>query len=512
MGYDSAVNIPTLIGSVLSTFATFTVLVSYLIFSQQKRSFRHALVFNLSLAEFVNSLNNSISGLYIVDHHHDLNKGPTCDANGYIGHLTVQAADFSILAIALVTHFTVIRRTYLPETSIISKVLICASVWVVPLVTSSTAVGLGAIQPIGGNWCWIPKRRIALRYALGDGWRVAIILSTSFIYLYIYVYVRRHFKGIKQLQASLSDPGPSKDSFSRLRSLPFRHPNEPLELELAKPSRAEYRPETCSAIPEVDESFQVVIPNKDRYLAPSSPELFAHADTSSDLTYPRPSVTTARAARGSDDLMMSDLEAGSVSTLRPSASGSPPDTTTSLSLSLHRPTTDDSERPLAPAAAPPSPSLDTTFEYAGMLAPSSIRHKPSQTLTLAESIASSSAAAPPPADVYSPTSIHAYMAMQTSQRNAAVEREVRRMLLLNAYPIMYIALWTPGITSRLAEAALGHQVRWLAVAAASTQYVGLANAVTYGWNEHFRSVVRREWRSVWAKAMKAVGRGRSAKT
>ncbi|KAK8226995.1 G protein-coupled glucose receptor regulating Gpa2-domain-containing protein [Phyllosticta capitalensis] len=421
MGYDSAVNIPTLIGSVLSTFATFTVLVSYLIFSQQKRSFRHALVFNLSLAEFVNSLNNSISGLYIVDHHHDLNKGPTCDANGYIGHLTVQAADFSILAIALVTHFTVIRRTYLPETSIISKVLICASVWVVPLVTSSTAVGLGAIQPIGGNWCWIPKRRIALRYALGDGWRVAIILSTSFIYLYIYVYVRRHFKGIKQLQASLSDPGPSKDSFSRLRSLPFRHPNEPLELELAKPSRAEYRPETCSAIPE---------------------------------------------------------------------------------------------RPLAPAAAgaPPSPSLDTTFEYAGMLAPSSIRHKPSQTLTLAESIASSAAAAPPPADVYSPTSIHAYMAMQTSQRNAAVEREVRRMLLLNAYPIMYIALWTPGITSRLAEAALGHQVRWLAVAAASTQYVGLANAVTYGWNEHFRSVVRREWRSVWAKAMKAVGRGRSAKT
>ncbi|KAK8191024.1 uncharacterized protein BKA78DRAFT_251343, partial [Phyllosticta capitalensis] len=271
----------------------------------------------------------------------------------------------------------------------ISKVLICASVWVVPLVTSSTAVGLGAIQPIGGNWCWIPKRRIALRYALGDGWRVAIILSTSFIYLYIYVYVRRHFKGIKQLQASLSDPGPSKDSFSRLRSLPFRHPNEPLELELAKPSRAEYRPETCSAIPEVDESFQVVIPNKDRYLAPSSPELFAHADTSSDLTYPRPS---------------------------------------------------------------------------------------------------------------------------TSQRNAAVEREVRRMLLLNAYPIMYIALWTPGITSRLAEAALGHQVRWLAVAAASTQYVGLANAITYGWNEHFRSVVRREWRSVWAKAKKAVGRGRGAKT
>ncbi|KAK7626111.1 G protein-coupled glucose receptor regulating Gpa2-domain-containing protein [Phyllosticta citricarpa] len=483
MGYDSAVNIPTLIGSVLSTIATFTVLVSYLIFSQQKRSFRHALVFNLAVAEFVNSLNNSISGLFIVNHHRDLEKGLACDANGYIGHLTVQAADFSILAIALVTLFTVIRKTYLPETSVVSKVLICASVWVVPLVTSSTAISLDAVQPIGGNWCWIAKQRVALRYALGDGWRVAIILSTSFIYLHIYTYVRRHFKGIKELQEVMSDSVQPQDSSPR--PMPFSHPNEPLELELdlAKPSRVEYRPETCLAIPEVDESF--TIPNKDRYLtAPSTPDLFA--DGSSDRTYP-----TGAAATVSGD----DLEAGSISTLRPSGSGSPPDMTTSL----HRPTTDDSSRPLA------SPSLDMTFEYAGMLAPSSIRHKPSQTLTLAESIASSSAA-PPPADVYSPTSIHAYMATQTSQRNAAVEREVRRMLLLNAYPIMYIVLWIPGITSRLTEAALGYRVRWLAVAAASTQYVGLANAVTYGWNEHMRSVVRREWRSVWAKVCSTFGR------
>ncbi|KAK7514930.1 G protein-coupled glucose receptor regulating Gpa2-domain-containing protein [Phyllosticta citriasiana] len=405
MGYDSAVNIPTLIGSVLSTIATFTVLVSYLIFSQQKRSFRHALVFNLARAEFVNSLNNSISGLFIVSHHRDLEKGLACDANGYIGHLTVQAADFSILAIALVTLFTVIRKTYLPETSVVSKVLICASVWVVPLVTSSTAVSLDAVQPIGGNWCWIAKERVALRYALGDGWRVAIILSTSFIYLHIYTYVRRHFKGIKELQEVMSDSVQPQDSSPR--PMPFSHPNEPLELELdlAKPSRVEYRPETCSAIPEVDESF--TIPNKDRYLtAPSTPDLFA--DGSSDRTYPTGAAATV--------------------------------------------------------------------------------------------------AAPPPADVYSPTSIHAYMATQTSQRNAAVEREVRRMLLLNAYPIMYIVLWIPGITSRLTEAALGYRVRWLAVAAASTQYVGLANAVTYGWNEHMRSVVRREWRSVWAKVRSTFGR------
>ncbi|KAI9799803.1 MAG: hypothetical protein M1825_004363 [Sarcosagium campestre] len=62
------------------------------------------------------------------------------------------------------------------------------------------------------------------------------------------------------------------------------------------------------------------------------------------------------------------------------------------------------------------------------------------------------------------------------------EAFVKRTLLLNAYPIMYIFLWIPGIANRIAEAT-DHPSRALTIMQATTQYVGLANAITYGLNE-----------------------------
>jgi len=55
-------------------------------------------------------------------------------------------------------------------------------------------------------------------------------------------------------------------------------------------------------------------------------------------------------------------------------------------------------------------------------------------------------------------------------------------MLLNAYPVFYILLWIPGIANRIAEAT-GHEVYILEVLQASTQLIGFANAVTFGWNE-----------------------------
>ncbi|KAK0439991.1 uncharacterized protein EV420DRAFT_1228021, partial [Desarmillaria tabescens] len=60
---------------------------------------------------------------------------------------------------------------------------------------------------------------------------------------------------------------------------------------------------------------------------------------------------------------------------------------------------------------------------------------------------------------------------------------ISKMLLLNAYPIAYIVLWIPGICNRLVEAS-GHSSRVLQIMQASTQFVGFANALTYGWNEN----------------------------
>ena len=77
---------------------------------------------------------------------------------------------------------------------------------------------------------------------------------------------------------------------------------------------------------------------------------------------------------------------------------------------------------------------------------------------------------------------------------------VRNMLLMNGYPIAYIILWIPGIANRLAES-VGGSPRWLTALQATTQYIGLVNAVTYGMSEQMR-------RGAWKKLKEARGRGR----
>lgn len=68
-----------------------------------------------------------------------------------------------------------------------------------------------------------------------------------------------------------------------------------------------------------------------------------------------------------------------------------------------------------------------------------------------------------------------------------IEREIRRMLLLNAYPIMYVILWIPGLVGRFMEAT-GHppSTRTIAALQVSTQFIGCANALTYGFDRHLR--------------------------
>lgn len=50
MAYDDVVAKFTLAGSMISCIATFCVLVSYMIYREELRSFRQALIFNLALA------------------------------------------------------------------------------------------------------------------------------------------------------------------------------------------------------------------------------------------------------------------------------------------------------------------------------------------------------------------------------------------------------------------------------------------------------------------------------
>lgn len=68
---------------------------------------------------------------------------------------------------------------------------------------------------------------------------------------------------------------------------------------------------------------------------------------------------------------------------------------------------------------------------------------------------------------------------------------VKKMLLMNGYPLAYIVLWIPGIANRLAES-VGQSPRWLSALQACTQYIGLINALTYGMSEQMRQGVWRK--------------------
>lgn len=69
---------------------------------------------------------------------------------------------------------------------------------------------------------------------------------------------------------------------------------------------------------------------------------------------------------------------------------------------------------------------------------------------------------------------------------------IQRVLLLNAYPLAYIILWIPGIANRLIEAT-GHTSSVMQILQASTQLVGLANALTYGWNERVAKQLKEQF-------------------
>lgn len=92
--------------------------------------------------------------------------------------------------------------------------------------------------------------------------------------------------------------------------------------------------------------------------------------------------------------------------------------------------------------------------------------------------------------------------------DTSVETAIKRMLLLNGYPIMYIILWIPGLTNRVLEASgkpSSSQV--LAALQCSTQFVGFANAITYGLNRELRQILKRDLRELYGSSKERIGSG-----
>ncbi|KAB2572072.1 hypothetical protein DBV05_g9303 [Lasiodiplodia theobromae] len=486
MAYDELIATITLVGSLLSFAATCCVLASYVVYHKQQRSFRHALVLNLALAEFINSLNNSISGIVYVKSH-KLSPSPVCTLNGWVGQLSVQAADFSILAIALVTVLTITRKTYMPNASLGRKVMICMSVWIVPLITSTIATGLQTMVPVSGNWCWISAKRTDLRYALGHGWRFAIIFTTIGVYIYVWCYMRGHFQMMESTQVKGSiDTGRSFHSRSisgtTLRSGSFAKEkkqgnghgsvyDEELQLEYMRMRKENhhaqafkfpaYSTDNKSTFAVHEHSADNVdCEDRDEEVAPHVMKDKESTSGHNGLHFPVPSSKLPEPT----SLLPKQPSAIYPGHNQPSGPTSLYSSTTTI--------TNNHPRKFSTDTLPPAPTASTTTIHPLLSQPP---HPPPPVPT-GTTVTTKHLSLP---------SISSYARRQSHQ----VEREIKRMLLLNAYPIMYVILWLPGIVNRLLEAT-GHESKTLAVLQSSSQYVGFANALTYGFNEHLRERIK----------------------
>ncbi|KAG6042356.1 hypothetical protein E4U17_001506 [Claviceps sp. LM77 group G4] len=318
-----AIVIPTFVGSLLSCLASFTALILHMTLPP-KRHFRHALILNLLIADFINSLNNTISGAVVLFEGHTrtgrAETTPSCVLNAWVGQFSVQAVDFNILIISIVVLLTVFRTHLLSDASQRKTILLCAAAWVPGFVTSTIGWALGSYGHVSGNWCWIRRDELALRYALTHGWRIAIFIATIVIYTVIYVRLTRVF-GILRVGNTWS-------------------------------------------------------------------------------TFPSQHVQSRN---------MGDAES------------------------------------------------DDAHHHHHHHHP---EHDFSSTKPIRESVLTVAKVPAPP--------------------------NVRRMLLMNGYPIAYILLWIPGMCNRLVESVWGSSPQWLTVLQASTQFVGFVNAVTYGYSEQMR--------------------------
>ncbi|KAK8137410.1 hypothetical protein PG984_002903 [Apiospora sp. TS-2023a] len=381
-----AVAIPTLAGSILSLLADSVALIAHVV-APPGRHFRHALILNLLIADTINSLNNSISGVVTMlnlEKPEPLSPGLACNINAFVGQFSVQAVDFNILIMSVTVLLTLRTHKLSTEPTRLTILLICALAWVPSIITSSIGIGLDAYGPVSGNWCWIKPQRTDLRYGLTHSWRMSIFLATVVIYTYIYIHLKRTFN-----RFALSTTSGNLTTTHTHNAGP--------DIHVPAGGRANDNPdptETSDII--VKKTFYI----DDGVATPTGNSNGNSNSNSNGGVGPSVFASASGGYRGSH-IPLQDLEPGN--------------RRATLNARLSK------------------------FPEQNQNVHGGARH--------------------------------------------ASNSNLRRMLLLNGYPILYIVLWIPGIATRLVEAVRGSSPVWLVVMQSSTQYVGLANAVTYCWNE-----------------------------
>lgn len=281
-----------------------------------------------------------------------------------------------------------------------------------------------AYVPVSGNWCWIDPRDAVLRYALGHGWRISIIISVITLYTYLIIHIHRHFSNLRSVAAKL-----------RNQASETGNPNQ---------------------IYLYDEFELVIEDETDLWEADPS---YRGTDFDSAAGFPiHPSdVQKARHPSGrSDSPPLSPFRVVKQTFHSNATSSEKIHSTGGASHS-------ESSNPFLPKRS----SLMTRDPLALVRRPQQLpaaqyAHKHGNLATAAPTI-------PPASEFW--------------ER----ERRIQKLLLLNAYPIGYVLLWVPGILNRLLELG-GKSYPALEIAQSSTQFVGLVNALVYGYNERIWSL------------------------
>ncbi|EPS36337.1 hypothetical protein H072_10153 [Dactylellina haptotyla CBS 200.50] len=411
----------SLIGSLSSFFGSGFIVITYLVLPI-KRHFRHSLILNLAIADFINSTNNATSGLWRLINRREIPDSPGCIANGFIGQLSVQATDTSILAIAIVTVWSLTRKTMIRETlPRTTTFIICGATWILPITTACVVLGMNRYGPVSGNWCWIKAEPSYFRYVMTHGWRFAFIFSEIIMYTYLHFYIRKRFGGV--LDASQCNSNVAKSTVHDVGS------------EMAYGSNA---------------------PPHNSQQARTAPDVEA-ADS---FTRTEVWVSETYDDKGPAHEVRTTISSSSSGTAESPAENQRPE-------SVH-------------TATSKRPRFNNPFAH---------RRGDDKNLGDQDSTEDPN--------------------KRLKQANATRSKRVRRILLLNAYPAMYILLWIPGIINRLIEAS-GHRSPVMQVMQASTQFVGLANAITYGWNERvgrqLRDYISEKWSSRGTRSVKELPR------
>lgn len=411
------------------------------------------------------------------------------------------------MAIVIVTLLTITQKTYLPNVSFLAKTMICLSTWAVPIITSITAVAMGAMSPVSGNWCWITAKRTDLRYALTHGWRVVIIFLTVLLYVYIWWYVRRHFKALFGAERSRSGgynplTGQITSGKDRLKSgsaeqVALCGREQPLNIVINSndsPNRAR-APSGGEPVWQTEalgrgfSSLSTDLPiqgtqNQPRDLYQGATDaatggwylLQKPAETrpaKQNVFYPAvPATARERNCDGGGNSR--DWIVWSY------------DIHVSFTKQQNHPSSSDPGLSSAPCPQP------------GVTGPHS------RMTTISSPITNSSPATKHPAHTHVEGQSNPHHGPSSDAPRAhnsrSFEKEVRRMLLLNAYPTLYVLLWIPGIVNRFMEATgtSPSNTRIVGALQSTSQFVGFANAATFGLSAAMRRRIasaasRRRW-------------------